>query len=86
MIRYSVEEILESVECARIKIFLLRRTPGGGAAARAIASLADSVEALARIHEGDRRRQPPDRRSPGRITHSLCGHGRRRTDQPEDDR
>ena len=85
MNRYSVEEILESVECARIKVYLLSRTPGGGAAARAIDALADSVEALARILEGDRRRQVPDRRSPGRLTHSLCGHGRRRTDQLEGD-
>jgi hypothetical protein len=81
VIRYTVEEILESVECARIKVYLLQRTPGGGAAARAIAALADSVEALARIHEGDRRRQGPDRRAPDRRTASLCGQGRRRTDK-----
>lgn len=70
----DIEEILETVDCARIKALALRDVAGGGAAMRAIWDLADSVEALARLWAADRR-VVPDRRAWVRYD----GQERRRT-------
>lgn len=59
----DLEELLESIEIARIRALALRDVPGGGAAARAINALADSVEGLAHLAVLDRRHGPRDRRA-----------------------
>ena len=50
----NLEELLESVDCARIQAERLRLLSDGEAAAKVILALADSVEALARLALDDK--------------------------------
>lgn len=75
----DLEELMESIDIARIRALALRDVPGGGAAAKAINALADSVEGLAHIALLDRRHGPRDRREFPMYQHSS--KGRRRDDR-----
>ena len=73
-------EMQAVLDDARHQASVVRRVAGGGAAARAIIALADSVERLARLRAGDRRHGDSDRRVADGGDRQQRSLGRRRTD------
>lgn len=58
----SLEEVMELIDCARIRALKLRDLPGGMEMMLTIGAMADAVEALARCAVLDRRHGPAGRR------------------------